>query len=462
MKTLETVLRNILSEQGGKLKKVRVDDPPIPIEAPDIVPQMRREIIKTANRTGLQFAQRHGAVLDAWSAFEIKIVATKSGQSTVKEISNGAAAVKVIQDIIKKQGNNYYGAGGALDKIESDGISKYMYIVGTNVSKRNRVFKYNVWVCNFHQLFKLSAQLHKTKNVGFYDVINDIRLSSTYKLGNIVVFSIQEAQQWFTALESALKQNNMNPKPENSRVLIPELEYLSTDYDPEKETFQSKTVEILTTADMEKYGYVGPFRGTARIDRDVYGNDILIPIRGSYPIVDIQEGTMGMFTGDFKNGAPINGTIIYDDGDTYSGDLKNIYTYIDPETGYPTFKFERGGLTSKQSKQQYLDAANIYANSDKSIILLLQQDIIKMLDNNPDWIASFSNTEYKTKAFDSFKATGVWSESMRNMSLLLNAQFLGNDILIPNTTQIRNEAYTDIPAKTRDAIIEHQTKKIPA
>jgi hypothetical protein len=51
---------------------------------------------------------------------------------------------------------------------------------------------------------------------------------------------------------------------------------------------------------------------------------------------------------------------------------------------------------------------------------------------------------------------------MRNMSLLLNAQFLGNDILIPNTTQIRNEAYTDIPAKTRDAIIEHQTKKIPA
>ena len=61
------------------------------------------------------------------------------------------------------------------------------------------------------QLFKLSEQLYKTKNVGFYDVINNIQQSSTYKLGNIVVFSMQEAQQWFTALELSLKQNNMNP-----------------------------------------------------------------------------------------------------------------------------------------------------------------------------------------------------------------------------------------------------------
>lgn len=461
MKTLETVLRNILIEQSGKLKKVRVEDPPIPLEVPDTVPEMRREIIKTANRTGLQFAQRHGAVLDAWSAFEIKIVATKSGKSFVSSFTTGAAAAQVIGDISKKQGNNYYSAGGALDKVESDGISKYMYVVGPNVSKRNRVFKYNVWVCNFHQLYKLSLDLHKTKNVGFYDVVNDIRQSSAYKLGNIVVFSVQEAQQWFTALELALKQNNMNPKPENSRVLIPELEYLGTDYEPEAETFQAKTVEILTADDQLKYGYLGSFRGTARIEVDTFGNTILIPIRGSYPIVDLdKENKQGVFTGDFKNGAPSNGTITYEDGDTYSGDLSNVYTFTNPETGYPSFRFT-SGLTSKESKQKYLDAANIYDTSDKSVILLLQQDIIKMLENNPDWVASFSNTEYKAKAFDTFKATGVWGESMRNMSLLLNAQFLGNDILIPNTQQIRSQAYTDIPAKTRDAIIEHQTKKIP-
>jgi hypothetical protein len=59
------------------IKKILVEQPIYPdpepkqtefgIEVPDSQPYFRRVVIKPANRTGLQFARQHGAVLDAWS-----------------------------------------------------------------------------------------------------------------------------------------------------------------------------------------------------------------------------------------------------------------------------------------------------------------------------------------------------------------------------------------------------------
>jgi hypothetical protein len=83
-----------------------------------------------------------------------------------------------------------------------------------------------------------------------------------------------------------------------------------------------------------------------------------------------------------------------------------------------------------------------------------------MLNNNPEWVQSFSGIkEYpRIQAFD---VTGIWDRPTETLSWILNVQFLGADAMLPDGKTVNNDALFIIPKTTRDAIIKYKTEKIP-
>ena len=454
MKKLDKIIYNTLFEQRGKIKKVPVDAP-IPLEVPDRIPDVRRNILKPANRAGLQIGQQHGAVLDGWSVFTVMLIASRAGKENVAKLDTSLSATSAIHDLADEKGVTHYGQGGYFDKKESDGTAKYMYIVGADVSKFKRVFKHNVWICNFHQLYTLSKKLNEIEPLTYYENIESIYTDFTF--GNIPVFTFEQASKWFKALQYRLQ--SLSPeqkqslrsllKPKNSAVLIPELQYLNQDYNPTENPLQSKTVTI---TDTNKYGYGGNFRGDAKLDYDANGNQILIPLKGTISVFRKPEYTPGIFTGDFKNGAPDSGKVEYEDGLIEYVKPGDAEVYIKPDGTRSFTFFSRGTKIETPVRYTWRDS--------EDIIRLIQTDIKAMLDNNPEWVQSFSGIK-QYPLIQAFDVTGIWDEPMRTVSWILNVQFLGDDAMLPDGKTVNNDALITIPKTTRDAIIKYQTEKIP-
>lgn len=459
MMKLDKIIYHALFEQrrSGKIKKVPVDEP-IPIEVPDIIPDVRRNILKPNNRKSLLVAQRHGAVLDAWSSFSVILIASKPGKTELPLISSSENALRAIAQLTKEKGGTHYGAGGSLDKTGKSGVAKYMYIVGPNVSKIKRIFKYNVWVCNFEQLFTLSKKLDQNEPLQYYEQVTSN--AARNKIGNIPVFMYNEAGQWFQSLQARinsvksdtelLRKSNISLKPENANVLIPELEYLNTDYDPTESVLQTKTIEI-TDQNYEEYGYT-TFRGIAKLDSNPYGDTILIPKKGSMEVRRYSDGMEGRFTGDFINGAPNEGSVKYDDDSIHTVKPGDARIYID-SNGKHTFTFvSRSRGVETQLSVKYTDS--------EEIIRFLQQDIKEMLDNNTEWVNSFAETKYYN-SLRNFTIDGKWGFSMQDVVFIINAQFLGDSAIDPSTGKWYRGIMTQIPESVRKDIIKHKTEKIP-
>jgi hypothetical protein len=454
---LENIIRRALFEQrSGKLKKVSVNDP-LPLEVPDIIPPVRRSKLKPANQKGLQIAQSHGAVLDAWSAFSIILNITKTGKKTIKAIDSSTQATAAINMIVTDKDGSNYGPESRLARTGKSEIAKYMYIVGPNISKIKRVLKYNVWVCNYEQLYILSTKLNQIEPLQYYQQVTSN--AARNKIGNIPVFVYTEAARWFQSLQARidlvkndtemLRKSGINLKPENSNMLIPELEYLNTDYDPAiVPAEQSKPVEI-TNQNYKEYGNTG-FRGSARKETDAMGNTIIIPIMGSFSVARDTDNMSGTFTGKFANGAPDDGIVKWDDGESNTVKPGETEIYIDAY-GNRRFRFQTSN-NETQLSVNYKDTAEI--------IQLLQRDIKDMLINNPEWVTSFEGTEYYN-SLQNFNANGEWDAMMRDVTLLLNAQFLGDAVIDPSTNDFYRGIEIEIPETVRQAILKYKSEKIP-
>lgn len=452
------IYRALFEQRTGKIKKVPVDVP-IPIEVPDTIPDVRRNKIKSANRKGLQVAQQHGAVLDVWSAFSVILNASKPGKEILPQISSAANAVNAINQLTKEKGGIHYGAGGELDKTTKSGNPKYMYIVGPNVSKIKRIFKYNVWVCNYDQLITISRKINQIEPLQYYNIV--VSNAAKFTVGRIPVFMYAEAVKWFQSLQTridALKTNTaeynkikLDLKPVNSRVLIPELQYLNADYDPKETNTAGGTIEI-TNQNYEQYGNTG-FRGFAKLDLDAYGNQILIPQKGTMPVTRYSDEMSGTFTGEFFNGAPHIGNVNWDDETIESVKPGDTKIYID-SSGKRRFTFYTANTTTKEMPLR------VTYRDTPEIIKLLQQDIKAMLDNNPEWVNSLSTTKYADN-IKNFTPDGNWWDNMRAMSLLLNAEFLKDAAIDPATGSFYRGITTEIPESVRQNIIKYKTEKIP-
>ena len=220
MKKLDKIIYNTLFEQRGKIKKVPVDTP-IPLELPDRIPDVRRNILKPANRTGLQIGQQHGSVLDGWSVFTVMLIASRAGKENVAKLDTAGSATNAIFDLAAEKGVTHYGRGGYFDKTESDGTAKYMYIVGADVSKFRRVFKHNVWICNFHQLYTLSKKLNEIEPLTYYQNIESTYTDFT--IGNIPVFTFEQASKWFKGLQYRLQSLTPEQKQSLRSLLKPKI-----------------------------------------------------------------------------------------------------------------------------------------------------------------------------------------------------------------------------------------------
>jgi len=425
------------------------------IKLPDYVPYTRTTVIKPANNTAKTIAQQHGASLDGWSAFTIINRATRKptfGGPLVTE----PQIIDALNQTDKTSKKTYYGNDSFWDKLKDD-VPQYMYIVGPDVSKRKRVFKYNVWICNYHQLYMLSKQLYETEPITYSEVIEDV---PTNRYENIIIITAVNANKWFSGLRKALQQEKLNPKPEGSRVLIPDLQYLDKDYDSSDTAFEPYTIDV-TDAKASEMEYDGSFRGFARIQLDEFGNTEMVALSGRIGVVDRDTEIPGVFEGEFKNGAPYEGVITYDDGDVYRGILQNVISYIGTD-GEKRFSYQAPKSGTDVS------VGSVKWDSNEGIIRVVQQDISDMLKNNPDWVNSFNTPEtqdYYTAlqyfVSPSFQPDGIWDENMRTATLLLNVITHGDDVLDPNdTTKFRLGARTEITKETRDNIIKYKTDKI--
>jgi hypothetical protein len=475
MMKLEKIIHRALFEQrSGKIKKVPVNKPedvPIPEEVPDIIPNVRRNILKPMNRKGLDVAQQHGAVNNIWSAFSVIRLASKPGKEKLLQVSSVSSAVAAITKLTKEKGSIDYGAGGPFDKKGETGIAKYMYIVGPNVSKFKRVFKYNVWICNYEQLFMLSKKLDQTEPLQSYDVVN---IEKRQTIGQIPVFLYTEAAKWFQSLQQKINDLKANTKqyaalkpdlkPKNSNVLIPELQYLNVDYDPSAYENMKSTVEI-TDANAEDYTvynyknnswYETPFRGFAKLDLNSAGEQILIPLKGTHPVVRTGDRVRGMFTGEFVNGAPDTGIAKYDDGTISTISSGDARVTIDP-SGQHSFTFKPSGTSSTEAQLR------VSWRDTPDVIKLLQQDIQSMIDNNPEWVNSLVNSDASKfgASLKSFTPNGKWDDNMIDVAFIINVQFLGDTAWNSETKTWHRGIESEIPEIVRKNIIKYKSEKIP-
>jgi len=308
---IERVIRKMLFEQG--------------------VDTIVRNVIKPSNESTLSAAQTHGAIISAWSAFIIKSVHKRGIDATSNpDWSSSVGAATAIRQAINKNGKaqetQYYGKTGPFNKIDVNGQPKYMYVVGPDLASRDRAVKHNVWVCNFSQLYEIAKRLdaNEKKPLQYFEIIENLVDDKSTMLGNIIIFDYRDVTPWF----NELKKYKLTDKPIDAAKLIPELQYLSKDTDIDaSSTTDTENIIDINDENAEQYKYPG-FKGKARLSTDIKGNRIIIPLNGSIGIRQEDTGIAGLFTGEFKNGVPYKGTVKYDNGTEFTGELIDPYAFI--------------------------------------------------------------------------------------------------------------------------------------
>ena len=393
------------------------------IEVPDVVPEQRHNKVKPVSRKALGIAHANGAVLSGWSAFTIKSVYTvrqglKSALSSEPGLAwsdSKGAAEAIEQATTANRQESYYGPGGNFDQpADSNGIVPFMYIVGPDVSSRKRVRKHNVWVCNFSHLFYLSRKLDQIEPLQYFERVENFIKNKSLYVNNIIVFDFKDIAKWFSVLKQRIskltpdesKKLSADLKPQDSNVLIPNLNVLSRDYDPDSDVIDLKPTIITVTND-NAMEYHTSFRGRARLDYDAFGNKIISPLEGNIDVSREDDGMDGTFTGTFKNGTPYDGKVVYKDGDTFDGifpaDAVKVIVY---PNGSRNFEF----LTSKAIPRNSSKAAAIKTAAPE--VIATTSDVITY-PNSMKFTDGATYNVYTTGPTDPYvyiydKKTRVW------------------------------------------------------
>jgi len=394
------------------------------IEVPDVVPEQRHNKVKPVSRKALGIAHANGAVLSGWSAFTIKSVYTvrqglKSALSSEPGLAwsdSKGAAEAIEQATTANRQESYYGPTGHFDQAaDSNGIAPFMYIVGPDVSSRKRVRKHNVWVCNFSHLFYLSRKLDQIEPLQYFERVENFIKNKSLYVNNIIVFDFKDIAKWFSVLKQRIskltpdesKKLSADLKPQDSNVLIPNLNVLSRDYDPDSDVIDLKpTIITITDANASEYRNID-FRGKGRLDYDAFGNKIISPLEGNISVSREDDGMDGTFTGTFKNGTPYDGKVVYKDGDTFDGIFPEdaVKVIVNPN-GSRNFQF----MTSKGIPRNSSKAATIKTAAPE--VITTTSDVITY-PNSMKFTDGVTYNVYTTGPTDPYvyiydKKTRVW------------------------------------------------------
>jgi hypothetical protein len=246
-----------------------------------------------------------------------------------------APSMESILPRLKNQiaANSQIGANSSYDVADkSDNVtSRYMYVIGDDIAKSKRILKMNVWVLLYSPLYQLATQIDRLKKNNRYQ--EQLTGVIEWYAGSIPVYTYNDAAKWIAILKTQssnlkleLRDNQLKKK-----IAFPNLATINKqELDQEKISGETKIVTIDNT-NRQEYDDTS-FTGTAEISYDAYGKRKLTRINGSHPVRRESDGMRGIYTGEFVNGMPSNGKVVWNDGEVWEGEMSST-AELGPNTG---------------------------------------------------------------------------------------------------------------------------------
>ena len=195
--------------------------------------------------------------------------------------------------------------------------SKTLFIYFKVLDKSNKKI-WNVWAVDKDSsgINKISTEWKSALQKSTYYVQSELQIN---KIQSVALMNYSQATSWFSTLEKAKQDLNLNTK-----LNLPNLNSIKTNVDIESESLESQEVYVDQTGnvvdskgnpiDVVTYGFTD---GTAEMKISPDGESIIIkPLNGTQGIREFDTNRTGIFTGEFKNGAPFKGLIVYDNAKT--------------------------------------------------------------------------------------------------------------------------------------------------
>jgi hypothetical protein len=293
----------------------------------------------------------------------------------------------------------------------SSRTSRYMYVIGDDIAKSKRILKMNVWVLLYSPLYQLATQIDRLKKNNRYQ--EQLTGVIEWYAGSIPVYTYNDAAKWIAILKTQssnlkleLRDNQLKKK-----IAFPNLTTINKqELDQEKISGETKIVTIDNT-NRKEYDSTS-FTGTAEISYDVYGNRKLTYINGSVRVRRESDGIRGIYNGEFKNGMPSNGKVVWNDGEVWEGEMSST-ARLDPDTGnVASYNFTKSKNTIvSNSKQTSTDQVSLDSEtSDENGVIIYpyttkRGDRIYTMSDSDPWVYAKVDNEWLTAKKSEFESS---------------------------------------------------------
>ena len=347
-KLLEQIIKNVLVEQLDT----------------------KHVVIKPMSKSKRQLVVAAGGV----TGFEV-IIKFRGEQPNVSTIISNIKTY--IQADVRVGENSDY---DIFDDISNS--PRYMYVIGDDIAKSNRRIKLNVWIIAISPLDYLADKIDELDNNNdrYQKQIDSLR---EFFIGdNISVFRAADAKKWIAILK--LQATNLDLELFDSqlkrKVMFPDFSTINKQEldDPDIET---GIVKIDSTNQKE---YNTTFTGTAEVSYDSYGNKKLTYVNGYLPrVYRITDKMPATYTGEFIDGMPSNGKVVYNDGETWEGEITS--TAVRNEAGkIVSFQF----IKTKNTKVSNLKIKYPYTKGKNIVYTMSDSDPQVYVKVNDQWFAT--------------------------------------------------------------------------
>ena len=421
---LEEIIRSYLTEQSADMKKTVISK----------LSRRRQADVRTGN---------------ALNGFDIKLK------------YRGAKPTTLDVDLIRRQiqaDTQYGNAGTIYDKLDAKNGNFPMiaYVVSNDISDKRNVSKYIVWIVRYSVLMnlatKISEKMQQQQSTSYSGRVVDIPERKLFNVGNAMVFSYKDFNTWLQQLKQLSEQYKIPLV--DGRTNQP-YKWLDLDAMNTPDTAEEESTEItpetvkMVKVDVDNSGKYGLTNYAGNVEIQTLPNGKLTAMPVGYGMIDVNrenDGVLGTFTGEFKNGMPASGKITWDDGTIWEGQFESKLTY--EEDGSKNFTFKQ---PIAQTKPYVLKKDE----KGVSIVTISDSDPYVYAFVNGKWF-SLSKTDYNNKQTNN-------QQEVTNPEAInkLNAAFpeiIKNLITVDTLTPIENNDNSKIKIiQTKKPVIKKQT-----
>jgi hypothetical protein len=444
---LDNIIRTVLSEQKTPTATV---------------------IIKSTYGTLQQ--QRVQETIGAVNGFRVKVkVKSKTPVSEEKVLSIISDKLKDHPDIKPYTGGNYIIVRSDDQKL-SDNTYLYNYLVFDRKLVEDILDKFKPE--GFSGKFADVAFLENTSNrIGDSKVYNLSDIAGVYVKHykeRVDELKWKQYKKWYDTVKNVNKRISTVSVPDFEELPRGETSFSTVEDAPWAVVVDGKVYELTKTGKFNVYGS-GP-----GVLKDLQGNVVFsgefkpgkddesqpwngIVTKSAAFASKMDPNLYGMlFTGELKNGYYVKGELdlgdgyIFKNGEFEKGRRKQGKAYKNDE------------LIGYYQNFEYIDLTiNVSSKSDNTQIKALKEDLIKMYQNNLDYVNNLpENLKNVIINFTSKPANGNWDSTMKAIVSITNIGLMGQDAIDPNTKKPYPGIDLTVLAKIRQLIIKYQTEKI--